>query len=306
MTKKSKTLLGIIVVELTLLIWAFVPKNNSTIAEQKTKFTLDKDTYQQITRFEFGKIILQKQGNQWILNQKYQADKNTVNDFFEILKRLEIKRPVSQSKQKQITKNLMEDGLKFTAFSGTSELLSFYVDGEEKSTFALLDGSDQAFEVYVQGFNVLPYKVFKSREIRWRNKTVMQTNWMSIKKIEVKYRDNPSNNFLIEFDSTFYKVAGIQHLDSARLYNYLKKFEQVRAFQIIDDLSVRDSLKMASPYCTIELQDIDSSRNNILQVYGSKHRVMGLSSQSEYPFLFHPQRFIQTYLMPRRIFEKRK
>ncbi len=306
MTQKTKILCGVILLELVLLAWAFVPKNNSTVEEKNTNFALSEDDQKQITRLEFDKITLQKEGKNWLLNDKYQADNQTVKDFFEILKRLEIKRPVANTEQQKLQENLMKNGIKFTAFSGEIPLLSFYVNGQDKSTFAILADAEQAFEVYVQGFDVVPYKVFEAQEIRWRNKIVMQTNWLSIKQLAVKYRDNPKDNFLIEFDSTFYKVAGVKDLDSARLYSYLKSFEQVRAFQLIDNLAVRDSLAQAVPYCTIELQDIDPNLNNTLQIYGNEYSVMGITSKSEYAFMFHPQRFIQTYLMPRRIFEKQK
>lgn len=305
MTRKSKILSGIILLELVLLVWAFVPKNYSTVEEQSTNFALSEDDQKQITRFEFGKITLQKQDENWILNEKYKADVNTVKDFFEILKRLEIKRPIAESEQ-DLQERLPANGVKFTAFSGDRPLLSFYIDGQEKNTFAMLADSEEAFEVYVQGFNIVPYKVFKSDEIRWRNKIVMETNWLSIKKLEVKYREKPEDNFLIEFDSAFYKVAGVEKLDSVRLYNYLKSFEEVRAFQVIENSTVRDSLTQAVPYCTIELQDIDPNRNNVLKIYGNDYSVMGITSKSEHAFLFHPQRFIQTYLMPRQIFEKQK
>jgi len=306
LTKKSKILLSIISLEIGFLVWAFIPTPDTTVLEQKINFALSEDIANTITRFEFGNIRLQKEDENWILNDKYPADLATVRDFIDILKRLEIKRPVAENQQEELRQNLPKNGIQFTAFSGNMPALSFYVDGKEKQTFAMLAEAQKVFEIYIPAFNIVPHRVFKSKEIRWRNKVVMQTNWMSIKKLNVNYTNNPEENFSIEFDSAFYKVEGIENLDSMRLYNYLKGFEEVRAFQLITNSAVKDSLEKVTPYCQIDLIDIDPNRSNRLRVYGNEYSVMGLTQKSENAFLFHPKRFIPTYLVSRRIFEKQK
>jgi len=282
LTLKLKYLSSVIVVLLLLILFAIQSKfnssANSTLSLDPASFAI-KDT-SLVSRFEFGANVILKEGNTrfWRINNRYQVDELMLQSLFSVMQSLEIKRPVSEQSKEKILQSFADNGIEIKVYAGEELRTHFMLSAFEEDTYAmLLDDKKQLYSIYIPGFFVPIRDLFDINEQEWRNKTVMQTSWRSMKSLDLRYSQNPKNNLHIEYDSIFYKVQNVANLDTARLYSYIQNnYTAFRVESFLDNKNLQDSLQKAKPFCTITLKDLNPKNNNTLKIYQVNHQPYGV------------------------------
>lgn len=282
MTPKLKYLSSTIVVLLLLILFAIQSKfnttSNSTLSLNSSSFAI-KDT-SLVSRFEFGSNVITKEVNNksWRINNRYQVDELMLKSLFSVMQSLEVKRPVSEQSKEKILQSFADNGIEIKVFAGEKLKTHFMMSAFEEDTYAmLLDDKNKPYSIYIPGFFVPIRDLFDINEQEWRNKTVMQTSWRSMKSLNLKYSQNPKNNLHIEYDSIFYKVENVANLDTARLYSYIQNnYTVFRAESFLKNDELKDSLQKAKPFCTITLRDLNPKNNNTLKIYQVNHQPYGI------------------------------
>ena len=171
----------------------------------------------------------------------------------------------------------------------------------EEDTYAmLLDEKKQLYSIYIPGFFVPIRDLFDINEQEWRNKTVMQSSWRSMKSLDVTYHRNQNNNLHIEYDSIFYKIDNVTSLDTARLYSYIQdNYTAFRAESFLTNQNLKDSLQKEEPFCTLTLRDLNPKNNNTLKIYQVNHQPYGILENPSLLLALDPRNMGSILLSPK-------
>lgn len=296
MSNKIKIWLGIILVEIIAIAFSINTNNKQTSMNDNSlqQFALLDSTG--VHRFVFGKNILERnESGTWIVNQKYAADAPLIRQLFQVLAKIEIKKPVSDNLKKEIAEQLQAQGINIQILKEGKAVQSFkMLDRERECIVQKPDG--EAYVIYVPGYNISLSEVFKLSEGDWRAKTVISSSFFGIKKIALTYTEKPQESFVIERDSTFFKVQGISKLDSNMVGNYVDAYKNIRVFSFLDNPSIKDSLLKTQPYCIIEVEDIDKSKNNSIKVFTDKKQLFGILGKTNELVELEPRYFTRFFV----------
>ncbi len=303
MSNKIKILLGLILVELVAIAFAIRSDDKQTSMNDNSlqQFALLDSTG--VNRFVFGKNILERnKAGVWIVNQKYSADAPLIRQLFQVLAKIEIKKPVSDNLKKEIATQFQEQGIEVQIFKEGKAVQSLKMLDKERECI-VQKPNGEAYVLYVPGYNISLSEVFKLSEGDWRAKTVISSSFFGVKKIALTYAEKPQESFVIERDSTFFKVQGINELDSNMVGNYVDAYKNIRVFSFLDNPAMKDSLLKTQPYCIIEVEDIDKSKNNSIKVFTDKKQLFGILGKTEELVELEP-RYFTRFLVRKKDFAK--
>jgi hypothetical protein len=161
--------------------------------------------------------------------------------------------------------------------------------------------------VHLPGMMVNLYRLFQIKPSEWRDKRLLYTTWRTMQSLQVAYPGDRENTLRIAFDSVFYRVEGVNKLDSAKLFTYIQQYQdfEVESF-LSSSPSLRDSLRKGSLICTITLEDLYEERNNTLDIVMlSNDLVFGFSRNTGDTVRINA-RMLRNYLVSRKEFEKER
>ncbi len=303
MSNKIKVLIGLILVEVVAIAFAVHSDEKQTSMNDNSLQQFALLDSAGVNRFIFGKNILERnEAGIWIVNQKYAADAPLVRQLFQVLAKVEIKKPISDNLKKEIAAQFQQQGIKIQIFREGQAVQSFkMLDRNRECIVQKPDG--EVYVLYVPGYNISLSEVFKLGEGDWRAKTVISSNFLGIKKIALTYAEKPQESFVIERDSIFFKVQGINKLDSNMVGNYVDAYKNIRVFSFLDNPTMKDSLLKTQPYCIIEVEDIDKSKNNSIKVFTNKKQLFGILGKTEELVELEP-RYFTRFLVRKKDFAK--
>lgn len=303
MTTKIKILIGIIAAEILMLAFSMGSKDSQTSVNSNDSQTFALTDTTGINRIVFGKNVLQqnKQGK-WTVNEKYPADAPLMSQLFALLQKIDIKKPVSDNLKAQIVAQIEKEGIEIQLSSGSDVRQSFKIFGKEMECYAMHPEGD-VFVLYVPGYNISLKEVFYLTEGDWREKTVIASRFLGVKKVAVTYTTKPQESFVIERDSSFFKILGVSKLDTNMVGNYVDAFKSVRVFSFLDKPSLKDSLQKIAPYCVITIDDIDKERSNSIKVFANKQSLYGIIGKTD-ELVELEARYFTRFLVRKKDFEK--
>jgi hypothetical protein len=299
MTKKIQQLLmanAVLILAITATWWWNNQDRHTAAADEAMAFALA-DTVG-IDQLVIGQNRILRQGNRWLLNNRYDADAKMLRQFFQLLPRIEVKKWLSQSPQ------IPSNALEVKCLSGNTEKLGFKFWSDKDETYALLpDG--RAASLYVPGYDIILYEIFSFTEGEWRNKTILSTGWSSVQALSVDYPTQTDQSFRLHFDSVFYRVDDVSKLDTALLYNYLEAFREVRVYAYVNRPSLTDSLKTQAPFCVLLVQSVDDAQSNTIRLFpaADPRQMYGLLEKTQEAVLLDA-RYFTKFLLRKKDFQK--
>lgn len=303
MTNKIKVLIGIIALEIIAIAFSFVSKDTKTSVNNNASQTFALTDTIGVNRLAFGKNILQQnKAGKWIINEKHLADAPLMRQLFALLQKIDIKKPVSANLKTEIIAQIEQKGIDIQFGSANDLRQSFKIIGKESECYAMrADG--EVFVLYVPGYNISLSEVFYLTEGDWREKTIIASRFLAVKKVAISYTAKPQESFVIQRDSSFFKVEGISKLDTNMVGNYVDAFKSVRVFSFLDEPAIKDSLQKIEPYCIITLDDIDKEKSNTIKVFANKQLLYGILGKTD-ELVELETRYFTRFLVRKKDFEK--
>lgn len=273
-TKKNTTLL--IVLLFLFAITAFL-----LISDEVKKKMVAKEDYfaiQDVSKInkiilkgpDFNHTLALKNG-EWQVNSTYPVDQNLMEVLQTILKKVAVKRPVPKAEQKKVSEILANRGVLVEVHGEDKLLRSFVVAGSDDKTASYFHdiGNDVPFVMYIPGYDSYIAGIFELKLHEWRNKLIFSSNWRSLRSVEVSYPGNRAASFEIVFEKDFFKIPGIGKIDTTIMMAYLENLEYFKADNLLADGEYPryDSLLKTTPLVEITVMDIDTAKNNMLQLY---------------------------------------
>jgi hypothetical protein len=251
------------------------------------------------------KINLKFNGTRWIVNEKYEADRNLVDVLFATIQQAEPKRPVSSLLRDSLSNALERNGVKVSFFGADKQALTFFAGGNPKKTQAYFrkQGDDTPYVMIIPGYRVYTSGIFELGANGWREKRIFNFNWRNFKSLTATFSQTPTQSFKVTFIDRYFGIEGINQIDTTKLNNYLDAVSLLAADAFIEN---PDSLSQLEPQVTIEVMDV-ADRRYALSVFPrqvARPSVVG-KIEEEQLVTFYPQK-ITEILRTRDYFIKRE
>lgn len=269
-----------------------------------------------VDKIMIGKNILKRQfGTTWTMNDKINADPFMVEQLLLMLQKIAIKRSLTDKSQTEITAKIAQEGINIQYFAGNILQKSFKILGSENETFAQFANSEP-YSIHTPAYKAVLHEIFSLPEAAWRNRTLISTGWNSLQLLELNYLQKPEQSFAIVFDSLlyketnqiFYKLNGVNKLDSVMLFNYIKAYNNVRVLKYLENENLKDSLQKLPPYCILKIADLNAKQNMMLHLYPTANKMFGIiektNAKTSYELVLFDMRYISGLLVRRKDFEK--
>jgi hypothetical protein len=303
MTTKIKVLIGVIAAQLAFIFFSLTgqPEAGNRPAAQGAAFAITADSAS-VDKLVFGKNVLQRQRDQWTINATYPADPRLIRQLLDLMRKIEIKRPVADQQRDSVGKMLASQGANIQVYANGQRQNQYQIVGQGPDTYAQLPGQAPV-SLFLPGHNLVLHEIFTMPEGEWRNKTIIATGFTSLRELWVRYPANPADDFHIRRDSGFYHVEGIKELDSAMVFNYLNAYQSVNVLAFLDNIKLRDSLGNVPHFAQLEVMAINERNDQTILIYVNRQRMLGVLTKTQEVVALDP-RYFTRFLVRKRDFGK--
>ncbi len=217
------------------------------------------------------KIELKRNGEKWVVNNKYEARVDLIQHLFEAFTGMVSLAPVPGSAHDNVVRDLMNNSVSVELRDKDGGLLKSYmvggatVDGENTYMLNMVNGKPAArpHMVYIPGFRGALLPRFEMDEAVWRVRNIFSNTRDNIQQLKVEYPGAEENSFIITrlapdsfevnpVDSKF-RITAVAPQKYIRQYLSFYSAVSVEAFD--NTYSAKDSLAQATPYAIVSLVD---------------------------------------------------
>jgi hypothetical protein len=313
--KKNRLPIIIILLLAVVSILLVLKSKTNTIDNSSNQFAVD-DTAS-ITRIfiadknnNFVTLKRNKPGS-WMVNDSFAASKETVVSLLKTMMSLDVKQPVSKTGREQIMKLLATNSTKVEIYQKVfridlfdkikwfphEKLTKTYYVGmatqDNLGTYMLLDGSEEPYIVFIQGFNGFLNTRYSPYVKDWRDHTVFNLHYNQIRSVEINITDDPQGSFKAikqaprEFSVTMLsdKSKSIAY-DTLKIMDLFAAFENIRFEALLNDLNKpeKDSILTSKPYIILNIEEADGKRNTVktFQMKASPNQIDQLGNAVEF------------------------
>ena len=224
-------------------------------------------------------IVLKKEGDikvfkeaagEWYLNEDIRVRDELQDALILILKRVQVKRPVSGSEQKQLAAIFDSASIRTEIYQDGNLLNAFDVWGnrETKTTYARLPEEEGIYIVDIPGYSTYIADIFFLKASDWRSSLLFESTWRSLKSVRFKFPKSEEDNYEIVAAGEFLKVTEVSALDTVALVTFLDEFSRIKIRNYFPSESViLDSLRDVVPDLVIAIDDFEEENTNAFQFY---------------------------------------
>jgi hypothetical protein len=268
---------GLILLLILLLIsvyFLFFRNGFSTLNEKDNEFAVQDTT-------SISKIIMTAKNNKsvtltrasaavWMVNDKYVAREDVINNLLYTMKMVAVKNLVDQSSWNSVIKDLATGAIKVEIFKGDDKIKSYYVGGETADhlgTYMLLINSrsdknySQPYIMYIPGFDGYLTSRFLIPEEDWRDRTIFRYYPNQIKVVRVVYPQQPDSSFQINVVRKNHFVLTnpvtnqpVNNFDTTAVKQYLTYCQSI-SWEVTINTPLKDSILHSIPITEISVQD---------------------------------------------------
>lgn len=218
---KKKNILSIVIIAILVIIAGILIGNNrylSSLRSEASDFTVY-DTAS-ITKLFFAdksghQVLLQRDGNRWLIDNKYDANQSMVNEMLYTLNRMRIKMPVSVKKSDNIVTRMASNNTKVEVYqilpriNFFNKLKLFYhetrskvfyigdVTQDNQGTYVLKEGGDKVYVAHIPGLRGTLSPRFTANPVDWRSHRIFAEKMDNIASVKLEINGDPHNSFII-------------------------------------------------------------------------------------------------------------
>jgi hypothetical protein len=232
---KKAIIFTVVTIPLLILVVCLL-RERSPFGDRNTSFA--SGSGKEITGIEFtddrNTLILDKKGEEWIVNKKYETRKSSIMFILKILTEMEIKSPVTPELfDKEITGNGITP-VKVKVSSKGKTIRSFLVYKTASNSYGnimKLRKGLKPFIVYVPGNEVEIGSAFTLNELFWRPYTVFNMLPSDIYSVTLENMTDTGSSFRIKNEnrrlSLFSLSEELTGWDTSRVIRYISYFTHV-------------------------------------------------------------------------------
>ena len=271
---KKNTLIAIAIAILSgIAVYVYQNQNNSSLKIENSDFAI-KDTAAITKVFLADKqgntVTLQRTDyNKWLVNEKYPARPDVIENLLEVINRVTVKTPVPKAAFETVVKRIAGRSTKVEIYlnNEVNPTKTYYVGGSDKDhsgTYMLLENSTVPFLIHMEGFKGVLSPRYVTNENVWRSTKIFDYEPGEIASIELQNIQNPALSFVITDNgdnthSLFRNNINTNPLpyDTVVLRQYLALFRKVHfeGFEEVKSQQFIDSVKSSQPFYQLTVAD---------------------------------------------------
>lgn len=222
-----------------------------------------------ITQRNKKSVVLQRsEDDSWILNNKYIARKNAVDNLLEVIERVQIKYIPEKTAIPNIINEMKTIGIQVDMYDKSNGLIKSYQVGgstpDERGSYMMMNNSNQPFVTEIPSIEGSVRGRFIMSVADWRDRSIINNEKENINIVKVEYLQQPNESFVIKksddngsfvYDNNDQLITS----DANKVKAYLSEFDDIYA-EYIDNLNpLRDSITSLVPFTTISYGPTASS-----------------------------------------------
>ncbi len=292
--KKNKVIFLVVIVLSLIALILWLTQSSSTFQRELCDFAVD-DT-SNVTKIFLSdknnntvKLVKKAPGN-WTVNDKYQAQKLSVEMLLKTMLDLAVSQPVANAAQDNIIREMAVNAVKVEVYQRVYRIDLFnkirmfphekrtkvyYVGGATQNnlgSYMLMEKSTRAFITYIPGFRGFVSPRYSPIEKYWRDYTVFKKTIPEIAAVRVEVPLTPDLSYELRNDGkNFFTLISIDDnriiadYDTLRVLNFLSGFRNLNFETLINDMDRRrkDSILASPPFIVITLTDTSGVQKTI-------------------------------------------
>lgn len=220
-----------------------------------------------IAQRDGSKVSLTRNGDHWMVNDKYRANANIMKNMMTTLGRVSVKYIPTRASNEHIIKEMASIGIKVELYGKSDNLIkTYYVGGstnDELGTYMIMEGSDQPYVTHLPSLEGGLRWRFTPKEENWRDKTIVRAKPDEIKSVSVNYPTRKSEAFSLAINGKDdFAVSPVNELvtieggkvNSNAVHSYLVGFESVIAEGFENINQGIDSIRQTTPFSILEIK----------------------------------------------------
>jgi hypothetical protein len=208
----------------------------------------------EITKIEFSgrsaNLVLEKKGEEWIVNKKYEARKSSIQFILKILTEMQIKSPVTPEVfNEEITNR--DASVRVKVFEHIKVIKSFIVYKTTSNTYGnimkMREGS-KPFIIYVPGNETEIGSAFTVNELFWRPYTIFSLLPSDILSVRIENMADTGSSFMIKSKNRRFILYDMKKeltgWDTSHTIRYLSYFTHIPFESWAFDISTHEKEKI--------------------------------------------------------------
>ncbi len=274
----------VILALIALILW--LTQSQTTFRRSMSDFTLNDSS-------NVTKIFMSDKNNnsvsltkissgKWLVNEKYQAQKLTVEMLLKTMVGIEVQQPVAMAAHDNIVKELAVNSVKVEIYQWVYRIDLFglirwfphekmtkvyYVGGATPSNlgcFMLLENSSEPFIVSLPGFRGFVSPRYSPIEKYWRDYNIFKKTIPEIAMVKVEIPATPDYSYEVRNNgkNRFALISLSDHTeipdyDTLKILNFLSGFRNLNYEALLNDMDKarKDSILASQPFIIITLTD---------------------------------------------------
>ena len=289
---KSRIYFVAALVVLSLLLYVFfVVRDSGMTIQQEMRILVSEDIVQVIlTGQDEDKLMLaQDPKGEWLLNDTIPADHHAVNNMLNILRRMEVRMPVSMAQRQEVMQKFGKAGVKVDLYVVRHVIrlprgLNIFPRKKHVGSYMLADApgvegshilagrSDQPWLVHLPGAENGISDLLSLDPNAWRSPVVMKVPPERIKKVTAHFPGNPEHSFQLGIDhSDFLFVDGNgskvppEYISRVRLERFLNALRELYYEKLLPGSANDQPADLVAPmFFSLKVMDIDGDETELL------------------------------------------
>jgi len=210
---------------------------------------------------------LERKGKEWLLDGKYKARENAINNLLTTISTIEIKYIPPNSAIPNIVDGLAVHGIKVEIYdTGGALMRTYYVGGvtnDERATYMLMEGAEQPYAMHMPLMEGALRARYRLDIMDWRDRAVFGYDADEIDYVSVEYPKQKNKSFILERKDNTFEVSPFYSSSprSNKPYRkgsaetYLMGFKKTDAEAFENDHPRRDTIAAMIPFAIVTVKD---------------------------------------------------
>ncbi|MCB0661365.1 MAG: DUF4340 domain-containing protein [Saprospiraceae bacterium] len=283
MAKRKNTtlylLIGFLVIAVAAYFWLDQEdgKTKTEMLKEEMTFKVDGQKVHKIFLAKRSGVTttLTREGDHWMVDGKYRANQNAVNNLLETIDQVEVQFVPTKEMAPNAIKELATIGIKVEVYDENDQMMkAYYVGGmtnNELGTFFIMENSDKPFVCHLPTMQGGLRARFDLEGEQWRDKGLYSEKPDEIAKVTIEYPQQKSESFVLEKNGAGYKVKPFDPLnkkpeidaDATKVNSFLIGFDKIVAEAFENKNPNRDSILSLVPFATIAIERENGSKKTV-------------------------------------------
>ncbi|PCJ66282.1 MAG: hypothetical protein COA58_05765 [Bacteroidetes bacterium] len=215
-------------------------------------------------------VLLEKSGNEWLLNKEYKAFPIKVQMFLdETLSKIRIKGPAPKPARENVIRTMIGHSKHVIISANGKEIRNYYVGfptNDQSGTYFHIKGSKTPYIAHILGFSGILDPKFSCDINDWFDQTIFDFKPEEIASIQVINNELPNESFILNRKDSSYSIQpSVNNLSiaAARSFFALFKNKNFEGFANYLTQESKDSIKQAIPFMIIQVNSTNGKTQKL-------------------------------------------